>query len=199
MMDKRPKLNIEISLVDFKEFYWLKKELTSFCKEHGLKMDGSKIELTEKIINFLKTGQKPKELDKLKAVSKFDWKTEKLTLETLITDNYKNTQNARCFFEKEIGSGFKFNVQFMNWMKSNSGKTLGDSIEEWKRLMVLRKSDVQPKKIAPQFEFNRYVRDFLAANPALNRDAGIKSWKIKKSMRGDNVYKNEDLKFLEKK
>ncbi|MGL5913858.1 MAG: DUF6434 domain-containing protein [Bacteroidales bacterium] len=55
--------------------------------------------------------------------SNFDWNVERLTLETIITDNYKNPENVRAFLTTEIGKHFKFNVLFMNWMKQNNGKT----------------------------------------------------------------------------
>jgi len=199
-MDKRPNLNKHISPKDFREFYWLKEELIKFCRAEGLKTSGSKIEITKRIDKFLQTGdrQQIKINSKPKSKSKFDWKNEKLSLETEITDNYKNTENARKFFEQHIGTHFKFNVKFMNWMKSNTGKTLEAAIEEWKKIRTEKKNDTQPKEIAPQFEYNRYLRDFLADNPKSSREVGIKLWKIKKSKRGDNIYKKDDLKLIDK-
>lgn len=75
---------------------------------------GGKIELAERIENFLETGKRtplPKQPTKK---SQFDWKKEVLTSATEITDNYKNTENVRAFFKTEIGDKFKFNVEFMN-------------------------------------------------------------------------------------
>ena len=200
-MDSRPKLNKKISLIDFLEFYWLKNELTNFCKKEGLKVTGSKIEIANRISNYLKTGgTKTREFNpKTKSISKFDWRNEKLSSETIITDNYKSTENVREYFEKEIGKGFKFNVEFMNWMKANTGKTLGESIKEWNRIKFKNKSNANPKEIAPQFEYNRYLRDFLADNPELTRSIGIELWKKKKAVRGTNRYEKEDLKFLKGK
>lgn len=197
-MDTRPNLNKKISIKDFQEFYWLKEELVKFCREEELKTSGGKIEITKRIENFLKTGNKQliKTKSKHKSKSTFDWKNEQLSLATKITDNYKNTENVRKFFEEYIGKHFKFNVRFMNWMKSNYGKTLKEAIEEWKKIKTVEKISIKPKEIAPQFEYNRYLRDFLLDNPDSNRELGIKLWKIKKSMRGDNVYRKEDLKLI---
>ena len=200
-MDKRPNLNKDISIKDFREFYWLKEELMKFCKEEGLKTIGGKINISNRIEIFLRTGdkQQSKSKTKTKSKSKFDWKTEKLSLDTEVTDNYKNTENVRKFFEEQIGKQFKFDVKFMNWMKNNFGKTLRDAIIEWERIKAEKKSNTKPKEIAPQFEYNRYLRDFIADNPSLNRALGIELWKMKKSTRGDNVYKKEDLKLVEEK
>lgn len=195
-MDSRPILNRKISSVDFQSFYWLKKELTQFCREEDLKTSGSKIELSQRIYLYLSTGKKQIPKSKPKATSSFDWASEPLTANTIITDSYKNTENVRQFFKNEIGKQFKFNVQFMNWMKANTGKTLGDSMAQWKKIKADKKQSTEPKNIAPQFEYNTYLRDFLVDNPQLNRKIGIKLWNKKKSVRGDRQYRKSDLKYL---
>lgn len=198
-MDNRPILNKSISTKDFQDFYWLKKELSKFCKEESLGSTGSKVELSNRILLYLKTGKTqivtPKK--KVKPNSMFDWHKESLRLNTIITDNYKNTQNARRFFIDQIGNHFKFNVKFMNWMKSNSGKTLKDAVNAWKRIKIESKNSSGKKDIAAQFEYNKYLRDFLAANPNSNRAIGIRLWNIKKTRRGDNVYRSDDLELID--
>ena len=199
-MEKRPRLDRNINAEDFKEFYWLKEELLDFCREEGLKRQGSKIELAERIEEYLKTGKKgiTSNVKQAKSTSRFDWACEKLTLETVITDNYTSTDNVREFFTEQIGKRFKFNVEFMSWMKTHHGKKLRDAVEEWKEIELEKKNRKDPKDIAPQFEYNRYIRDFLADNPGATRESAIACWKIKRSMRGDNVYRRSDLKFIEK-
>lgn len=199
-MDKRPALNSNISVRDFKAFYWLKKELQAFCKQEDLQRTGSKLELTERICSYLETGQKPPKVSKVQKEkrSTFNWNTEKLSSNTVITNNYKNTEQVRQFFETKIGKRFKFNVVFMRWMKTNVGKTLADAMAAWEQMEQAKKNRTAPKDIAPQFEYNRYLRDFLADNPNKNRSMGIQLWHIKKTMRGDNVYQPSDLQWLEK-
>ena len=196
-MDKRPKLNKEISIQDFQEFYWLKEELIQFCRSYGIKSNVGKREIERRIIEYLETGEviSKAENHSSKVKSKFDWNNSILTLDTLITDNYKNTENVRAFFQQVIGKKFKFNVKFMNWMKANNGRTLRDAVSEWNTIKNL-KSD-GPKEVEPQFEYNTYLRDFLTDNPGAKRELGIKLWKIKKSLRGNNEYIKEDLKLIE--
>jgi len=197
-MNQRPKLDKSISPNDFQDFYWLKKELVEFCRTEDLSTSGGKIEITKRISLYLTTGEKIVQRKKVKEkkTSTFDWYHEPLNLETKITDNYKNTEHVRTFFEKEIGKGFKFNVVFMKWMKANIGKTLQEAITMWHTINKQRKTNSKPKNIAPQFEYNRYLRDFLADNPELSRATGIQLWNIKKSMRGNNVYHKTDLALL---
>ena len=197
-MDKRPLLDASISLEDFRSFYWLKEELLVFCRQEGLKKTGSKIELAQQIEHYLMTGEKPKPTKRplKKKKSTFDWNTEVLSLTTLITDNYKNTEHVRQFFQAEIGTTFKFNIRFMNWMKSNHGKTLNDAIIAWKTIKEAAKNNKGEKTIAPQFEYNTYIRDFLKDNPDKSRSTAIELWKIKRSRRGDNVYRQDDLNLI---
>jgi len=195
-MDKRPNLNKNISVKDFQDFYWLKKELTDFCRAAKIPTRGGKIEISERIIHYLKTGQVKKQQTKKKSNSKFDWNKALLSKETIITDNYKSSENVRDFFIQVIGPHFKFNVQFMNWMKSNAGKTLQDAAEQWYVLQKESNNKSQPKKIAPQFEYNTYLRDFLAHYPNQNRATGIACWKIKRDQRGHNRFEPKDLDLL---
>ena len=55
-MSERPILDINLDSKTFKEFYYLKEELVSFCKNNNLQVTGSKEE--DRIIEFLETGKK---------------------------------------------------------------------------------------------------------------------------------------------
>ena len=191
----RPELNDTISPQDFKDFYWLKEELVTFCKTKGISSSGGKIEIADRISRFLETGQIVKNSDRQtkKAVSKFDWNKETLTTETILTDNYKNSENVRLFFTQQIGSHFHFTVDFMKWIKQNSGQILNDAIIEWHRLYALKKDPNFKTDIAPQFEYNRYMRAFLADNPDKTSKDAMKYWQLKRATRGDKTYNKSDL------
>jgi hypothetical protein len=83
----------------------------------------------------------------------------------------------------------------MKWMKSSVGKTLKDAKIEWKRLCELKKDISYKVKIDPQFEYNRYIRDFLSDNTNISLQEAMKFWKLKKSMRGSNEYSRTDLQL----
>lgn len=195
MIEKRPELNGTIPLKDFTDFYWLKEELISFCKENGIGYSGGKTDIASRILHFLKTGEKPKreKSRNLKQISKFDWNNEVLKLETTITDNYRNTENTRLFFTIEIGKHFKFNTLFMNWMKENVGKSLKDATVEWNRIAQLKKSGNYKSEIGSQFEYNIYMRDFLRDNPDLSPDDARIYWMKKRETRGIKKYNRGDL------
>ncbi|GGI25005.1 DUF6434 domain-containing protein [Pedobacter mendelii] len=63
----------------------------------------------------------------------FDWHSESLTDETIITKNYKNTQNVRRYFQSYFGADWKNNRTFMAWLKENQGKTLKNAVDEFSK------------------------------------------------------------------
>ncbi len=192
----RPILDKNISLTDFNDFYWLKEELIKFCKDNHIPSTGGKIEIADRIRSFISTGNVT--LNKAKTVKKkssFNWSTETLTVNTTITDNYKNGENVRAFFIREIGTHFSFTVIFMDWIKQNIGKTLGDAVKEWNKINELKKDKNYTSEIAPQFEYNRYMRAFLEDNPNLSSKDAMKHWKLKRTKRGTNEYERTDLEM----
>lgn len=54
----RPNLNIKLDSKTFKKYYYLKEELIDFCRKNNLQTIGGKLELTERIANFLDTGER---------------------------------------------------------------------------------------------------------------------------------------------
>ncbi len=81
-IEKRPNLDKEISIKDFKDFYWLKKELIEFCRKNGISYVGGKIEITNRIIEYLETGKVTR--PKTTRQKKLPKPTKPLTLETII-------------------------------------------------------------------------------------------------------------------
>lgn len=95
----RPPLTKSISLEDFQNFYWLKAELQTFCREHGLPASGSKIEITERISHYLHTGKILKNSSGQK-VSKASLSYKEFSLQTIITNNHRCSEDVRAFSKK---------------------------------------------------------------------------------------------------
>lgn len=188
MSKGRPKIDTDISILDFKSFYWLKEELVEFCSSTGISTSGGKIEIASRIEEYLLTGRVIVAIQKSKKSSKFDWNNAHLTPDTIITDNYKNSENVRAFLTQQIGNHFWFNTEFMSWAKQNVGKTLKDAIDEWQRIYMLKKDKNYIPELKPQFEYNKYIRDFMADNPGCSMKQAIKSWNEKRKERGSRAY-----------
>lgn len=191
-MDKKPELNKNLDEKTFREYYYLKEELVAFCKENNLPTVGSKPELTERIAYYLKTGGVLARLSKPEK-TKIDGNIDE---NTVIESGITFSEKHRAFFESKIGKGFSFNVPFQNWLKSNAGKTYGDAVEAYGR--ILKEKKTCKTTIGSQFEYNTYIRDFFADNEGKSLSDAIACWKYKKSIAGNNKYERADLVALEK-
>lgn len=189
-MSERPPLTRGLNAADFRSFYYLKEELVLFLRENHLPVSGGKQELTERIACFLETGQIPQPAPKKRAAVI----TGDIFEDTPIEPDIVCSEKHRAFFVDKIGKSFSFNVAFQKWLKSNAGKTYGEAIDAWHRLLAEKKNS--KTTIGKQFEYNTYIRDFFAANPGKSLEEAILCWKHKKSLPGHNRYETDDLQAL---
>ncbi len=63
----------------------------------------------------------------------FDWHGGSISRETVVDSVYRNTQNVRRFLALECGEAFKFDRDFMAWVRDGRPKTMGDVADEWRR------------------------------------------------------------------
>jgi hypothetical protein len=185
-------MNLPKTKQEFLDTYYLKSELLELCRENNLPTSGSKKVLAAYICDLIEN----------KPITKIKNEPKKIgidfipSLEKIIDENYANDEIHRVFFAKEIGGHFKYNVQFMDWMKENRGKkTYQEAIETWNALFLDKKSG-KKHAIGPQFEYNQYTRDFFKGNPELSRQDCIKCWHYKKQQPGKHLYEKDDLKIL---
>ena len=189
-MSERPNLDNSLDSKTFKEFYYLKEELVDFCRKNNLQTTGGKIELTERIANFLETGERTYKSHNIRKNVIID----EITFHTIIEENFVCSEKHRAFYKEKIGNNFSFNVAFQKWLKSNSGKTYQDSINAYYQILEDKKKN--KTIIDKQFEYNTYIRDFFDDNKDKSLEQAIKCWKYKKNLKGHNKYEREDLKIL---
>lgn len=192
-MPDRPNLTKQLSSELFREHYYLKEELVSFCRENGLSIQGGKLELTERIAHYLDTGEALEPHIERVTAQPSD---AELTVDSVIESNFVCSQKHRAFFQKQIGKSFSFNVQFQKWLKANPGKTYRDAISAYHEIVKAKRTT--KTTIDKQFEYNTYIRDFFSDNTGKHLDDAIKCWKYKKSLKGHNCYERSDLTALEK-
>lgn len=181
-------LTSDLTPDEFKQYYFLKEQLKDFCRSNNLKVSGSKQELENRIIHYLATGEKLSEPSKKSVKSS----SGEIGLNAKLGENFKCSEDKRAFFEKEIGKGFKFKVNFQKWIKSNPDKTYADAIEAYYDLQ----NSKQKTTIGKQFQYNQFIRDFFEDNEDRSLDDAIKCWKYKKSLKGHNRYEKSDLVAL---
>lgn len=186
-MSERPELTKGMDSETFRSYYYLKEELTEFCRKNGLPVSGGKKELSNRIAHFLDTGSvlppsPPRK--RAQAVGTIE-ETER------IESDFVCTEKHRAFFREHIGSSFSFNVPFQKWLRANAGKTYGEAIEAYYELLQERKRE--KPQIESQFEYNTYIRDFFADNEGKSLKDAIACWKYKKSLPGHNRYERSDV------
>ncbi len=195
--ETRPPIETITSSAALRRWYWTKAELEAECRRRGLKITGAKFTQLDRIAHFLDTGETRLPGDtQPRSTSRFDWHSEPLTPETVITDSYRNSQNVRRFFKSEVGAQFKFNRAFMAWIKANTGKTLSDAVAEYHRLTAAAKAPGAQSDIAHHNQFNQYTRDFLADNPDMGMPEVRHFWALKRSLPsedGRHRYDRSDL------
>jgi hypothetical protein len=182
----RPNLSQDINVLAFEQFYWTKLELIKFCRNLTLSTQGSKVELTARVIAFLTSGEK--KISVLKKAKQRDSEKAPLTRHTVVIE-YKSDAVTRAFFCKEIGPNFRFNADVLTWIKTKLQHkivlTYGDIIHEWERKEQLKKDPDYQRMIPQQFQFNQFMKDWKDANAG---QGAKEAWKVIRSLPGEATY-----------
>ena len=103
-MKSRPEITINLDSCTFREYYYLKEELVSFCRDHHLPVSGGKQELTERIACFLDSGKVQQPVAKRNTNRKTT--APEIRLENIIEEDFVCTETHRAFFKKESVTAF---------------------------------------------------------------------------------------------
>ncbi|MEM8634874.1 MAG: DUF6434 domain-containing protein [Pseudomonadota bacterium] len=195
----RPDFNLAMSRDMFEFWYWPKFELERICSLLNLSKVGSKAELRDRIALYLENPNVPQPKRSRRPRDETNWAKAALTLETVITASITFGPNVRGFFKREIGKRFTCNSDFMDWVRDNTGSTLGDAIGAW-HMLERRKDDPSfRREIAQHNNFLQYLRDFADAFPDRSLDDAKRCWdqkKIRPAVRGKVVFELQDMRFL---
>ncbi len=178
---KRPNFEHIASGKEFNKWYWLKEEMQNICKLLNLPVTGRKFEIRDRIMFALDNNGKSKpQPKKNKFTSRFNWAKSELTPKTEITDNVSFGPNFRRFMKSEVGDRFYCHSDFMDWVKTNVGKTLNDAAHKWVELEKRKEDPAFKREIAENNMYSQYIRDFLADNPGYTLTDVKKYWLLKK-------------------
>ncbi|MCL1984764.1 MAG: SAP domain-containing protein [Methanomassiliicoccaceae archaeon] len=190
IMTDRPHLSKTLDSGTFRSFYYLKEELIRFCRQEGLRTAGGKPEVTERIAHYLDTGEESAVTVRRRPPVNI----REVTEDSPIEENFVCSEARRAFFKEKIGERFRFSVPFLNWLRSNAGKSYKDAIQAY--LSITEEKKERRTEIGKQFEYNTYIRDFFGDNKGRTLADAIKCWRYKKSIPGCNKYERTDLVVL---
>lgn len=190
-VSNKPKLDSNISLDDYLNYYWLKKEMVEFCNKIGINSDGWKLEIHERIVDYLSKHVIHKR--KRKKSEEQDIKTDELRLNMVVTKSFKRNPQTTAFF-KSIDQRFHYSVRLNQFIRDHIGKiTYQDIMDEWKKEYELKKKGIKTTPALPQCEYNQFIKDYLEDNKDRSFNNAVSAWNVKKNMRGDNIYHREEL------
>jgi hypothetical protein len=185
----RPPLAPGLSLADFREHYWLREELTEFCRVLGLPTDGDKPRLTTRIERHLAGLPAQPAARRERSAGPRD-SDRPLARDTPVV-HFKSDTATRAFFRAEIGPEFHFTYHVNQYRLKNPGLTYGDLVDEWLAERDRRASGEYVAPIASHGKYNRFVRDFFAdeANRGRSLADAADAWNAIKGRRGDTRYR----------
>ncbi len=199
MDETRPDVDAAMSRQEFERWYWPVADLVTFSEHLGLSKSGRKAELRERVALRLGGEEVPALMfpQKIKA-DKFNWGKAELSRCTVISASISFGPNVRGFFKREIGKTFVCHSDFMDWVRENTGATLGDAIEAW-HLLEARKEDSEfRREIATCNNYLQYLRDIRDAHPDMTLTEAKACWdhkKVRPATDGRVIYEPSDLRF----
>ena len=189
--NSKPVLRREISVADFKAYYWSMADLTDFAKRLGLSSHGNKPDLRARIERRLR-GLPDKQSFQQRSTGPRD-SGKPLRSETPVV-NYKSDDGTRDFFKLKIGPHFHFTYHLNQYRLANTNLTYGDLIREWVAEYERRQHPKYRAPIASHGEYNRYIRDYFSdeRNKGKSLRDAAASWNAAKRGRGDRRYRRQE-------
>ena len=187
-MNSKPTLRRDISVADFKAYYWSMAELTALAKELGLSPRGNKPNLSARLERRLRGLPDEQSVEQRHRGPRDSDKA--LRPETPVV-SYKSDDRTRDFFKRYIGPHFHFTYRLNQYRLANHNLTYGDLIREWVAEYDRRKDPNYRAPIASHGEYNRYIRDYFndKRNKGKSLRDAVASWKAAKRAKGNRHYR----------
>jgi len=168
---ERPGLGPGLPPEEFDRWYWTVAELRVGARSLGVATDGRKADLSARIRAAL-AGEDPPPRS---TPSPRDTLDGELTPETVVYPPQRMTRALRRFMEEHCGPGFRFDRHMRDLFGGVAGSgdlRLADAVDAW-----FRTRDQPAGRIGPQFEYNRFVREWRAAHPGATHDDVVSAWR----------------------
>ena len=175
---------------EFKECYFMKTELVNLSKKLELPTNGSKMELQNGIIYYIKNKKQNKNIKIKKIKEQIPKKVPiNLTPDTKLSEGYICNLITRNFFKKHIGDHFHFTYFLNEYVKNNPNKTYQDAINYWN--YQYNNPELFKKKYEKtgKFEYNNFMKKYYEDHENASLDNVIKGWNEHKEKRNKKCKK----------
>ena len=167
-------------------------ELRTYCENLNLSVKGKTIDLINRIMHFLKTGEKIN-LSEYPAIS-VSKKRNNLILSPnalMLKGTYKNDLKTRLFFKEIIGGQFHFTAFGIDWLESRwkdgNPPTYQEFADMWSKEYALRKTYGSLPKA--EWAYINFVKIYLNDNPNASRNEILSSWELERKKHKELVDK----------
>ncbi len=167
-------------------------ELKTCCENLNLSAKGKKIYFINRIMHFLKTGEKIN-LSGYPAISVSKKRNNVvLSPDTLmLKGTYKNDLKTRLFFKELIGQHFHFTAFGIDWLESRwmegNPPTYQDFADMWSKEYKFRKTYGSAPKA--EWAYINFVKMYLNDNPNASRNEILSSWEFERTKNKELVDK----------
>ena len=178
-VEQRPPLTSALSGAELLRWYWLKEELIAAARALGVSPGGGKRELTARLAAALDGVPMPAPAVGPVAGGRSGVRplSGPLTRESVIPRGQRCTEHLRRFLVAEVGPGFRFDAAMRRFVAEGAGRTLGEAVDHW------HATRSEPRgEIAPQFELNRFIRDWHRAHPDGRRSDALAAWRAHRAL-----------------
>lgn len=168
----RPTITSATSPEDITDWYWKVADLRLIAKRLGVPSSGTKGQLVERLRATLAgeavTGQRTSRPGAEMPTP--------LSPSTVVPAGARMTRQVRAFMIEQVGPGFRFDATMRDFFAAPDDRTLGDAVELW------WSSRGRRREISPQFEYNRFTREFWASHPDGTREQLREAWNTYKEL-----------------
>ncbi len=164
---------------DVAQWYWARAELNAVARRLGVSSSGNKQAVTQRLLAHLGTPAS--------TVSTSDARGAKRKSSTqmrppfaedqVVPAGQRMTRELREWFLEECGPGFRFDGHMREFFAEPAGRTLGDAVELWFSTRGV------PRPIEPQFEYNRFVREYRTSHPGVAHSEVVDAWRAHRETR----------------
>ncbi len=163
-------------------------ELKMNCENLNLSEKGKKIVLINRILHFLKTGEKIN-LSRYPAISMSKGQNNPTLGALMFKGTYKNDLKTRLFFKEIIGQHFHFTAFGIDWLESRwmegNPPTYKEFADMWSKEYEFRKTYGSAPKV--EWAYINFVKKYLNENPYVPRHKISSEWETERMWHKDLV------------